>query len=297
MDKKNRTILIVVLILVILVALLLVIFLISESAKKLPGAVCGNDKCELGETPTNCPQDCIVGGLVCGDGICQGAEADNTTQWYCPQDCKTDKCGNGKCDSGETWINCNEDCCAPENAGSNKQVVCCSGLKIVDICEGPFLMPCPGIHYYCTNCGNGICGEHETQWNCAEDCKETVNITKGARGFVTLTKGDCMPPADPSRCTKTFLRTTVNIYPAVKQSNMNGNYYRSMLEPIATTTSDGNGYYRIELDKGSYSVMVVDPDNSSAGDYCNSLANGYACLINVTDSLVKFNIDIDHATH
>lgn len=243
MDKKNRTILIVVLILVILVALLLAIFLIYESAKKTPGAVCGD----------------------------------------------------GRCDSLETWQNCNEDCCAPENAGSNKTLICCSGLKTIDICEGPFLMPCPGIHFYCKRCGDGICGENETQWNCAEDCNITANVTQGAYGFVTLIQGDCMPPIGPS-CNKSFLKTRVKVYAPIKENEMTGNYFIIIKTPIAVIASDKYGYYYFGLPNGAYSIMAEDPLNANK-DYCNSFGNGYACFVNVSKNLVKFNIDIDHATH
>jgi len=294
MDNKNKTLLIVILVLVALVVIILLITLIPKAGQQKP--VCGNGKCELGEDPVSCPQDCKTGGLVCGDGKCEGAEADNTTQWYCPQDCKPIKCGNNICESDETWQTCNQDCCAPENAGANKELSCCQGLKLVDTCYGPMLMPCPGMHFYCTKCGNGICAEHETQWNCPEDCKSPANITRGVEGFVTLTQGDCMPPIT-SKCNKTFISTKVNVYNAVKENEMSGVYFKIIRTPVATTTSDSNGYYRLELSNGLYSVMVIDPLNSTVGDYCNSRTSGYACLINVTNKVIRLDIDVDHATH
>src|SRR5262245_6925886 len=58
---------------------------------------CGNLKCEPGETPYNCAEDCR-----CGDGVCSDGES-------CAQDC-TSKCGNGVCDSDETPQSCPRDC-------------------------------------------------------------------------------------------------------------------------------------------------------------------------------------------
>ncbi|MCP3097483.1 hypothetical protein LZ198_01195 [Myxococcus sp. K15C18031901] len=85
--------------------------------------VCGNGVCELGETPTVCPQDCPCFGTTpgtpnplgyCGDGYCDFGE------WgRCAPDCdgredppeETDPvCGNGRCEWGESHATCPADC-------------------------------------------------------------------------------------------------------------------------------------------------------------------------------------------
>jgi hypothetical protein len=58
-------------------------------------AVCGNGICEVGESCSNCPQDCkCPNGYQCQEGICL----------------PTSVCGNGYCEKGETPENCPEDC-------------------------------------------------------------------------------------------------------------------------------------------------------------------------------------------
>jgi hypothetical protein len=58
-------------------------------------AVCGNNICEVGESCSNCPQDCkCPNGYQCQEGICL----------------PTPVCGNGYCEKGENPTNCPEDC-------------------------------------------------------------------------------------------------------------------------------------------------------------------------------------------
>ena len=51
------------------------------------------------------PTDCTAPS-VCGDGICQ----DDETEESCPADCADFVCGDGSCDPGETSENCAADC-------------------------------------------------------------------------------------------------------------------------------------------------------------------------------------------
>jgi hypothetical protein len=63
--------------------------------KYVEKAVCGNGICEVGESCSNCPQDCkCPNGYQCQEGICL----------------PTPVCGNGYCEKGETPENCPEDC-------------------------------------------------------------------------------------------------------------------------------------------------------------------------------------------
>ncbi len=52
------------------------------------GPVCGNGKCETGETTAKCPQDCPATTPSCGDGTCNGTETTAT----CPGDCPAKTC-------------------------------------------------------------------------------------------------------------------------------------------------------------------------------------------------------------
>lgn len=60
--------------------------------------------------------DVVIGGF-CGDSKCE-LNYIATTNWIenscnCPQDCPGSCCGNGICESGETYYNCSSDCSAP----------------------------------------------------------------------------------------------------------------------------------------------------------------------------------------
>jgi len=127
-------------------------------------ALCGNGKCEAGETSAACPTDCKTTGAVCGNGKCESGE----TTANCPTDCKTTGavCGNGTCESGETTASCPNDCKATG-------AVCGNGT-----CEsGETTASCPND---CKTtgavCGNGTCEGGETSATCAADCPATTEI-------------------------------------------------------------------------------------------------------------------------
>jgi len=114
-------------------------------------AVCGNGKCEAGETASNCAKDC-GGPAVCGNGKCEAGETKTT----CPTDCGSPVCGNGICDAGETTASCSKDC-AP---------ACCKSNGFT----------CGYASKCGTNCGTCPSGQSCTNNNCSgagPDCVET----------------------------------------------------------------------------------------------------------------------------
>lgn len=68
------------------------------------GAVCGDNVCDKGEDPINCPLDCL--SQYCGDGKCTAADGG---QDKCPIDCAP-LCGNCVCEILEDFLTCPIDC-------------------------------------------------------------------------------------------------------------------------------------------------------------------------------------------
>lgn len=118
---------------------------------------CGNDKCEPGETYSNCVTDCPN---------CDDASKCTTDSYdYHIRKCVNKPildvvcCGNGVCEIGETYSNCARDCpncddgneCTKDSYDYHKQK-----------CINEIILPC---------CGNGICDEGaETYSTCSTDC-------------------------------------------------------------------------------------------------------------------------------
>lgn len=138
-----------------------------------------------------------------------------------PQPGPSHECGNGDCESGEDYYSCCQDCCGEENDQVASQGDCCEGLTAVgDQCERPVQRPCkeeeggptipvlppspppstdavleptgyavapppttPIECWFCVNCGDGKCSEHENGDNCPEDCAVCGN-------------GICEPPTE-----------------------------------------------------------------------------------------------------
>jgi hypothetical protein len=73
-----------------------------------PPAKCGDKYCGPGESPANCPTDCI-NGRYCGDGLCTQADGENSSN--CPGDCnRSAVCGNGVCEGPAEQFGCPQDC-------------------------------------------------------------------------------------------------------------------------------------------------------------------------------------------
>ena len=126
----------------------------KDIAKDVANTVCGNNKCEAGETSKTCPMDCPV-QPYCGDGSCDFPE--NTVN--CQQDCAASACGDGQCVSPETASSCPADC--------KPGVLCGNGT--CDSSESQ--ASCPAD---CSSCGDGSCSGNESASQCAMDCDSSL---------------------------------------------------------------------------------------------------------------------------
>lgn len=72
--------------------------------------------------------------------------------------------------------------CIGEGSLTDDPALCCSDLKAISNCiPGQECAP----SYYCTACGDGICGEHESPWECPSDCNDCSGLY-GSDGEITL---------------------------------------------------------------------------------------------------------------
>ena len=112
------------------------------------GPVCGNGRCEGGETCASCPRDC---GSCCGNGRCEPGYGENPSTCY--RDCG--RCGDGVCTAGyEDDASCYADC------GSCGDGVCTAGHEDDASCYAD-----------CGSCGDGVCtAGYEDDASCYADC-------------------------------------------------------------------------------------------------------------------------------
>jgi len=128
-----------------LAALPLVFFLAASAQAAKP--YCGDNKCNGGETPQTCPQDCSA-PAVCGDGVCDASESCSSCASDCgicpPATCNDD----GVCNEGEDCLTCGD--CPGQTGGKPKDRFCC-GADTCDtgICGANACDPAPV-------CGNGV---------------------------------------------------------------------------------------------------------------------------------------------
>jgi hypothetical protein len=116
---------------------------------------CGNGKCEPGEGPVLCPQDCCG---YCGDKKCASYPNCPENKDACPEDCAPSACGNGICEKGENPVVCSTDC---------QKYVCGNGsCEPGEDLQGdtPCLTDCQA------SCGNCTCEGEESYETCPLDC-------------------------------------------------------------------------------------------------------------------------------
>lgn len=174
---------------------------------------CGDGICGVGETYSNCKQDCFVENpgngicetsdpsdspdcfpeLYCGDGICNNGEDVLT----CAADCLGGTyCGDGACNGDETALSCKEDCvglgfcgdgvCAAGESYQTCSKDCFSGESVNgELDAGIVTESGEDVSYADYNCGDGFCSLEEDSLTCPSDCVSTTTFSK----FVDWIKG------------------------------------------------------------------------------------------------------------
>jgi hypothetical protein len=127
----------------------------------------------------------------------------------------------------------------------------------------------------------------------------SIIVKYSLSGHVTLIEGNCMPvacenPPCETTCKTSFVSRKIYIRELTFDDDVAGKY---LLTPktnlIATTTSNANGYYYIQVDKGTYSIFVED----NGKEYCGlSTGIGEMCKVELSRN-TQYNILISHASY
>lgn len=156
---------------------------------------CNNDgTCDIGETCTNCANDCVNNGPptgFCGDGVCEPALGENCVS--CPSDCNGQQggpqsgrfcCGDG---GGQGAVGCTDSRCRTGGftCGSTSMSFCCGdgvcepGVEDSCICPADCGPP-PSTELVCTD---GIDNDCDGQIDCADrDCCTDATCADGLDG-------------------------------------------------------------------------------------------------------------------
>jgi hypothetical protein len=124
-------------------------------------------------------------------------------------------------------------------------------------------------------------------------------IRQGVYGYVKFCEGDFMPtsPPDPSRGTITPVARSIVIHTSTRFDSATAvgysAFYREIFTPeVAEASSNGRGFFQIELPVGSYSLFVVEDSlfYANGGD-----GQGHLCPATVfSDSLTFVELNITY---
>lgn len=126
------------------------------------------------------------------------------------------------------------------------------------------------------------------------------SISEGVYGVVTERYGDWFPGSDGPRGERPYI-TDVYIYEYTKQSDIDCNYFfrypvDSMPKPpIATTSTDSNGFYQISLPPGKYSLLIMNYgllQSMYEDDSC-----GLTPVTVFADTVVEYNFRVNNCTY
>ncbi len=118
----------------------------------------------------------------------------------------------------------------------------------------------------------------------------------GIFGQASMVSGNCTPgpSSKNSSCSTNFVSRNIYVRKLTSiDDSVTYGYFQFADEATASTVSDEQGMFSLDLEPGTYSIFVADDGK----EYCNSFnAEGIACLVEVKEDIkTDFNLVIDKA--
>lgn len=124
-----------------------------------------------------------------------------------------------------------------------------------------------------------------------------VSISKGLAGTLIQREGNCMPIIEEGACRFFPVQRTIQFYDFTTQDEVEGN--GPFFDAVNTSLRgeilpDGDGFYELKLDTGTYSVFIVE----NGKYYANSYSRGGIYPVEVkTDSVSLSKLVLDYAVY
>lgn len=124
-----------------------------------------------------------------------------------------------------------------------------------------------------------------------------VTINTGIYGTLTLTEGDCMPKLGGNSCKTYPVRRKIRVYEYTKKQDVEGygpHYKKVNTKLIATTFTDDEGFFQLQLPPAQYSVFIEEKGKlyASSDDGAGGINS-----VTVSTGINEFYLRLSYAVH
>ncbi len=124
-----------------------------------------------------------------------------------------------------------------------------------------------------------------------------VTINTGIHGTLTLNEGDCMPRLDGNSCKTYPVRRKIRVYEYTLPKDVEGwapNFKKVNTKLIATTFTDDEGFFQLQLPPAQYSIFIEEKGKLYASDSDNA---GGISPVTVNTGIVEVFPKLNYAVH